>query len=409
MNVTPWTYRLLVVCLFLTGKLEGQSLNFNAVVPSSTQAVFQVDVPYPTADKPQSKLWYMEGAWWTILPTSTGPSLWKRGRKGWEEKKNVRKSLATIPGRADVWANEDAITAVSVDPKELVVFRLIERRIFFRKTWDAEILARLHPPVGEGEIETATIAQDKAGNWWVAADFGDKVCVWNADQNCHIWSSPIVLADGINDDDISLIAVMPEGIGVVWSDQNRQSVRMRIHLDGDSIEDWSEIVTIEEGNRTADDHLNSALSADGTLWLVSKNGVDLEGKSQFVLRVRSPGGNWTNYPYANMNPSKLPSRPIIVTSEDPSKVVSAHSVYDSKNPYLGEIVFGLIDTTSTDILTKVTSIVSPDTTGWVGVNRVNDVTGPKRPFKMGVPWILLCSDKDGRVYELNLTMKLEDR
>lgn len=409
MKPDPRLYVFLFVCLLFNGKSEAQSLNFNSVQPSSTKAVLQVDVPYPTADKPQSKLWHMKGDWWAILPTSSGPSLWKRGKKRWVEHKSVRKSLPMIPGRADVWADENVITAVSVDSQELVVFRLTQKKLFFWDKWHTEILATLRPPVGEGEIETATIAQDKAGSWWVAADFGDKVVVWHAGSDCYEWSDPIVLSEGIDEDDISLVTVLPEGVGVIWSDQNTESVRMRIHLDGDPFESWSKIVTIDEGNLTADDHLNAALSADGTLWLASKNGVDIEGKPQFVLRVRSPEGKWSNFPYADMDPLRLPSRPIIITSEDPAIVLSAHSVYHSGNPYLGEIVFGLVDTADPEILTRVTSIISPDTTRWVGVNRINDVTGSKRPFKTGAPWILLASDKDGKVYESNLVIKFKDQ
>src|SRR5690554_5384230 len=139
MKSNPWMYVLIFVCLIFNGKLAAQSSNFNSVVPSSTKAVLQVDVPYPTSDKPQSKLWYMKGGWWAILPTSSGPSLWKRGKSRWVERKKVGKSLANIPGRADVWAMENVITAVSVDPQKLVVFRLTRRRNFMWNKWDTEI------------------------------------------------------------------------------------------------------------------------------------------------------------------------------------------------------------------------------------------------------------------------------
>src|SRR5690606_22186550 len=123
--------------------------------------------------------------------------------------------------------------------------RLTRSKNFIWNKWNTEILSTLHPPLGKGGIETATIAQDKAGSWWVAADFGDKVCVWNADYSANDWTEPFVLSEGINQDDISLISVLPEGVGVIWSDQNSQSVRMRVHLDGDAPETWSEVIIID--------------------------------------------------------------------------------------------------------------------------------------------------------------------
>ncbi len=404
MKQNLWIVVFLLAGYSTNHRVGAQSLHFGSVEPRSTRAVLQVDLPNPTADKPQSKLWYMDRRWWAILPTASGPSLWERGKKGWVEKEEVRQPLAGIPGRADVWANGKVITAVSVESDKLVVFRLTRRKnLFFWNKWRTEILATLYPPLGEGKIETATIAQDKAGDWWIAADFEDKVCVWNADASADNWSDPFILSEGINPDDICLITVLPEGVGVIWSDQNAEAVRMRVHLDGARPKAWGEVITIEEGNLTADDHLNASLGSDGTLWVVSKNGLDIEGEPQFVLRVRSPEGEWRNFPYANMDPFNLPSRPIIVASEDSPIVVSAHSIYRSDNPHLGEIVYGIIDTTSTDILANITTIISPDTMGWVGKNRINDVTGPKMPFKKGIPWILLASDNEGRVYEAILT------
>ena len=49
----------------------------------TTSPAFQVDYPAPTADKPQSKLWFMDGCWWALLPRATGPSLWQRTETGW--------------------------------------------------------------------------------------------------------------------------------------------------------------------------------------------------------------------------------------------------------------------------------------------------------------------------------------
>ncbi len=364
--------------------------------------VLQVDTPFPTSDKPQSKLWYMDNSWWALLPRSSGPSLWQRTSGGWIEHSAAVASLKGIPGRADVWANEREITAVSVDTHFLTVFRLTKKGRGQGVRWKAQVLATLHPPSASDTIETATIVQNRQGHWWVAADAGGKVCVWHALSGGKRWNGPSVLAEGLDKDDICVITRLPEGIGVIWSDQVQEAVRMRVHRDGQPAAHWDELVVIDSGNRTADDHLNTSLSADGTLWVATKNSLDELEAPQLVLRVRSPKGLWRSFPYGLRDTILEPSRPIVVATEDPGIVLTGHTVYNRKNPYWGEIAFGRVDTLQTGLLADKKAVIVPDTTGWTGIDRINDVTGPKKPFLMNVPWIVLASDKDGRVYEADL-------
>ncbi len=369
---------------------------------SLTKVVLQVDTPYPTSDKPQSKLWYSENSWWALLPRAAGPSLWQRTSEGWIEHTEVGIPLKGVPGRADVWANEDEVTAVGVDPRFLTVFRLQKKDGRRGIKWSARILATLHPPYGSDAMETATIAQDRKGRWWVTADTGGKVCVWNASPGGKRWSEPYILAEGIDKDDICSFAVLPEGIAVIWSDQAGEAVRMRIHRDGSPAGHWDEAITIDSGNSTADDHIRTSLSPDGTLWVATKNSLDELDEPQLVLRVRSKEARWHNFAYAFREAALEPSRPIVLATGNPDIVLAGHTVYNRKNPYHGEIVFGRVDTLQTGILAGTRSVIVPDTTGWTGVNRINDVTGPRKPFPMNVPWIVLASDKDGRVYEADL-------
>ena len=382
----------------------------NADFCPASKPVFRVDYRFPTADKPQSKLWYMDNCWWALLPKSSGPSLWQRTDHGWVEHSEINQALNGIPGRADVWADENRITAVGVDKHLLVVFRVEKSKNESGKKWVSEWLTTLVPPSEDDEIETATIVQDHTGRWLVAADAGDKICVWNSPDGRGKWEGPYILNQGVSEDDICTIAVIPGGVGVMWSDQVHEAVRIRIHQDDQPDEKWEEVTTIDAGNKTADDHLNTAVTADGTLWLVAKNSVDRVGKPQFVLRVRSPQGKWTNYPYCNLDSVKHPSRPVIIATEsDPPLLLSGHTLYNQANPYLGEIVFGVADTTKSGILEHLIPVIVPDTTGWIGSNLINDVTGPKKPFPQNAPWIVLASDKNGSVYEADLSFWFKQR
>lgn len=372
----------------------------------STQPVFQLNFVHPTADKPQSKLWFMDECWWAILPDSTGPTLWQRTEKGWKEYPEVTKKLKGVPGRADVWADEKQVTAVGVADSSLTVFRLCKKVNSSEIQWTSEVLSNLFPPVA-GTIETATIAKDGKGIWWVAATSVSKVCVWFSADDGKNWAAPIDLAVGIDEDDICTITPLKEGVGVIWSDQIRDAVLMRVHKNGNPAEKWESEEIVDSGNKTADDHLNTVLAPDGTLWLTTKNSVDQAGKPQFVLRIRSVDGTWKNKPYLVLeNRMKRPSRPIIVATEDNSFVFVGHGDNDRSvpYPYNSNITFATVDTSLTAIMNNPKIVISPDKSY---NNVVHNVTGPKNPFPKDAPWIILAGDAEGRVYEADLRRLVE--
>ena len=365
----------------------------------TTRPVFKVDFAYPTADKPQSKLWYMAKSWWTLLPRASGPSLWQRTETGWQEHEEVGKALAGIPGRADVWANANEVMAVSVSDSSLTVFQLKATKGEFGPQWTSQIVATLHPPAKGLLIETATIAQDKTGRWWVAADAGTSICVWSAANDGMNWSAPYVLAEGIYQDDICTIAAVPGGVGVIWSDQIRDRITMRKHLNGKPVTEWASPEIAEADNKTADDHLNTALAADSSLWVVTKNSVDKIGQPQLVLRIRSPKGQWTNHPFANRDKNYQPTRPVIIATPDPSLFLTGYTVHDNSAPFRWHIVFSPVNLDAPTITVKPRTVIFPDS-GYKSL--INNITVSKNPFPANAPWIILASDKDGNVYEADL-------
>lgn len=365
--------------------------------------VITLDFHFPTADKPQSKLWYADHSWWAILPDVTGPTLWKRAETGWSEIPQVREKLKGVPGRADVWAEETRVTAVGVDDSSLTVFRLEKLPGNESQHWNTRILAVLLPPVA-GTIETATIGREESGLWWVAATSGASVCVWHSADNGHIWGKPYILASGIDADDICVVTPLAEGTGVIWSDQVRDAVVMRVHRNGNAPGSWDKEILVDSGNKTADDHLNTVLATDGTLWLTTKNSVDKAGEAQFVLRKRSPEGKWINKPYLILaNRMKRPSRPIVVATADNKHVFVGHGDNDRSlpSPYKAEIVFAEVVIK----LDQVTGCFQPVIVPADSLDSfVQNVTGPKLPFPVDAPWIVLASDTEGRVYEADLRM-----
>ncbi len=390
-------YLLLIITLLIAFKSKGQKVtrfpsfhvNFSGSSVLST----------PTADKPQSKLWFMDSHWWALLPDSSGPTLWQRTDRGWKEHPEINNNLKGIPGRADVWYENRTVTAVGVSDSSLCIFRMIPRDAG-GANWQARILGYLNMPQKYPNIETATIARDATGVWWVAADVGGKaIYVWNSKDAVH-WSN-IRVGEDVSSDDISCIVALKNAVVVIWSNQKTEAVYSREHINGQPVNNWSPIHTIASGNQTADDHINTAISANGTLWTATKNSVDKVGYPQLVLRVREPDGRWENDPYLTLGQYIGPSRPVVITTPDPDLILSGYTVYDHKNKkrYDDRIVFGVIDTTSTEILVKRKEIIVPDPSLKI---MINNITGPKHAFPSDGPWIILASDNKGDVFEADL-------
>lgn len=379
----------------------------------STKPVLQVDVPQPTADKPQSKIWFAAASWWALLPTKEGPSLWQRTGAGWHEHGGVRRALTGKPGRMDVWCDAETATAVGVEGRTIAV---VQVRPGIRSNADstAETLASWQAQ-SEAPIETITITRDGRGEWWVAAGvtraasgpikgpaarYGASraVIVWHS-RDARTWTELPPLATGISGDDICLVTRVGDGVGVVWSDQARDEVAFRRHRDGGPAGSWESVELVARGGQTADDHLNATLTSDGRLWLATKNSVDAMGQPQLVLRVREPAGTWRNFPYATKTRQAEPSRPIVVNCGKAGGLVLAHTIYAGGDASRGTITAGWLDAAAPGTEPPMTAIIVPDPTL---TSRINDVTGPKAGFPNDAPWIVLASDAQGRVYEADV-------
>jgi hypothetical protein len=379
-------------------------LGMFAAPGASTHPVFRVDRPYPTADKPQSKLWYGSGSWWALLPGAGSPSLWQRSATGWVEHAHLRASLAGVPGRADVWPEGNEVTAVCIDGSSFAVLRLV-REDQPVLTWKPEVLARWSVP-SSAPVETATLARDRLGRWWLTAPIeggpesgsGRDIVVWTS-PDARTWQRLEPLARGVGSDDLCVVTPVADGIGVAWSDQRRDEVGFAWRRDGSPPEQWTDKETAAAGARTADDHLHAARAPDDTLWLATKNSVDRRGEPQLVLRVRESSGRWQNHSYAPRRDGEEPSRPVIIATFHPDLLLLGHTVYDRANPFRGRIEFGTVSSARLPGSVAFTRVITPAPELQ---SRINDLTTPKQAFPDDAPWIVLASDAQGRVFEADL-------
>lgn len=353
--------------------------------------VFKVDFKDPTQDKPQSKIWFSAGAWWAILPDSIGPQVWKRNEGEWIEEENLNIELRSLPGKADVFSEGGNQFIVLVGDCELKFLRLKTTS----KSIRMELVNSIPIPPDCHEIETATITKDDSGTLWVGSDWNEQVLVWSSTDQGKTWSQPAFLGDSISKDDISVVSRIKGGISVVWSNQLEEAIYERVYLNNEL--DWSGLITVSKGNKTADDHLNSTLLEDGRLILVTKNSVDQNGQPQFVLRVREEEGKWTDFPYVNLTEETSPTRP--VTTHLPNgMIIEAHTIGFPDGS--AEISVNEVRIVSNQPL-EVREIIRLKSANGA---HLNNVTFSKQDYR-GIPdgpWLILLSDRNGNIYEFDL-------
>ena len=276
-----------------------------------------------TADKPQSKVWYHDAAWWCILYDGVAGSYFYRLAGDYWEK-------GTFP---DALVYPAAYTRADVLLSGLNLFVLeweATSPLLYKYEYDGEnrlysllsgFPVELRVPVGH---ETMVIAQDSTGKLWVPFELDGKVkVIYSTSADHRVWNTEgVEIADGLKDDDIASIIAFHGQIGVFWSNQNTESLNFRIHRDGDTEEKWRETETVISGQLVADDHINLALSDDGRVFAVTKTSVDdakepAKGptEAQFILNVRSPDGVWNFYDVSEVS-SVFKTRPIVVLDED---------------------------------------------------------------------------------------------
>lgn len=379
------------------------ALAFPQAITAATDArpAFQVDVPNPTKDKPQSKLWFARGAWWAWLPVMGGSSVWKRTDGGWQRQTHLDAALKGLPGQADVWAGQDTATAVLVEPDRLAVVALQWQQATQRYELAAPPAILQAPPHQgkEGGIETATIARDGQGRWWIAYNWRQIMYVrYTTNSTVREWSEPIAVSTlKVASDDICMIVALPGSIAVVWSDQDQDAIYFRQHKDAAPPETWKPIETAASGGKTADDHLNAAVAEDGTLYIATKNSVDQVDQPQLVLRIRHPHGTWDNLPYAPRTSAGEPSRPIVLLESGSRRIILIHSLYgkDGALPRRNGIAWLTADRHRIELSPAATTLLEAAT-------RLNNATGPKAHLPAAQPWIVLVSDEYGSVFEAQL-------
>ncbi|OKL39547.1 InlB B-repeat-containing protein [Pontibacter flavimaris] len=314
--------------MMTTGYTSGETYIIQPEPSAGTEGFISITplspLPIHTSlgDQPQSKVWKYADKWWAVLPsTNEGTHIWRLDGTEWTRTIQISDSDFT---RADCKVDGSNVHILLFRganlPSKLVSVEY--GSVAGDYTLWSQRSSSVLIPLDAG-VKTATIDIDGTGRMWLASNGNRNALVRWSDAPYSTWSTPIVVASGLTDDDICAVVNLRalNKIGFLWSNQNTKRFGFKTHANGASPATWSadEVPAsqsaIESGDGMADDHLNMAVASDGTLYCAVKTGYKT-GLARIALLVRRPTGSWDNL----YEVSKAGNRPIVILNEHVGKV-----------------------------------------------------------------------------------------
>ena len=380
----------------------------------------------PTADKPQSKLWWNDGSWWADMWTAGGWKIHKLDRavKQWVDTgvavdNRANTSADTLWDGKNLYIAHHVVTISTEDgpkasrpdsPAKLYRYSYADGKYTRSSGFPTTITTN--------SSESMTIDKDSTGSIWATwtqvsgvttGGYTSKVMVNNSKEGGESWGTPQALT-GVDatvapDDISSIVAFGKNKIGVMWSDHTTGSVWWASRTDGQDATSWK-VQSAVRGPNQADDHLNiKSLQADttGRVFAAVKTSFDMNSTArksdpQLQLLVFKPAtGAFDKYTISTIGDCH--TRPQIVLDPENNKIhafQSGPATTVTGCPYSG---------TSGAIYQKTASMDDPVFPAGRGTPviqdstpSVNNVTTSKQSVTSKSGMVVLASDDDDKRY-----------
>lgn len=321
---------LAALLLSLAGSIT--SLGFGSMSASATPT----DIGYrdpsfaasgvsaPTGQKPQSKLWFNDGAWWGALFSTSldGYSIWQLDKvtQTWsdttvlvEPRNNARLDL--LFDGTSLYVVSGEVSAAASTPMEL------RRYSYSPSTRTYQLAPGFPATIVTGGTESAVIDKDTTGTLWVTYTRSNSVYVTHSTVDDATWVTPFVLptvgATNLLSEDQSAVVAHGGKIGVMWSNQNDHAMYFADHVDGTLGSEWTLNPAVQQ-TEWADDHLNLKAANDGRVFAVTKTSLNGPADPLIILSVLELNGTWSRYTFATV--AEQHTRPIVQLDEDNDRV-----------------------------------------------------------------------------------------
>ncbi|UCE03009.1 MAG: choice-of-anchor D domain-containing protein [Candidatus Latescibacterota bacterium] len=371
------------------------------IVPTGTTTSEPIDVGYrdhaygsgphskATAEKPQSKLWWHDGFWWGCL--------WDMGSGA----HRIHRLDVATQSWISVGPNADNRSGTIVDCLwDGSLLHIISHEFegsaatrLWSYTYSGgsySLRAGFPVDVNSEGAEAVTIDKDGNGKLWVTWESGGDIMVNRSLSSDTDWGTPFVLpvqGSSTSSDDISAVARIDGGIGVLWSNQRDKKIYFARHLDGQADTSWEsrEVALSQSGASIADDHLNLAVTPNGYVYAVTKTSMSNSNDPIVYLIRRAPNGNWTDYVVALKSSDY--TRPSLLVDVENDKIYvfsMASGTIWMKVSDLNNISFGS---------GRGEMFINSDQD-----NDINDPTSTKQSVNGTTNLLLIASDEGARCY-----------
>jgi hypothetical protein len=307
-----------------------------------------------TASKPESKLWYAGGSWWSVMysPAANRWRIYKLNVAGSafsdtsvnvDDRRSTRADTLFDPATNKLYIASHVFTTSAGSTSASAANSARLYRYSF--SGSAFTLDGGFPvQINTATSETVTIDKDSAGLIWATWVAGTNVYVNHSmlGSDGAIWGSAYVVpgSAAVSSDDISsLVHYATNKLGVMWSNQNTGQWSFATHADGgaDSAANWTS-QTVPTGFRP-DDHMNLKAGDDGRVYAALKTSES--GSNPLIqLAVRNANGSWQVSTYG-LKSNRL-TRPIVELDEGANMVylfVNCPGLNDTDGENGGDICF----------------------------------------------------------------------
>ncbi|TML92351.1 MAG: hypothetical protein E6G06_06235 [Actinobacteria bacterium] len=295
----------------------------------------------PTAEKPQSKLWFHDGSWWGVLfrPSNAG------GGKFTIQRLDLATQTWVDTGVAADRRESVHLDALSDGNKLYVASSRgsanpsLNRKVrVWGYTYDAT--ARAYTPdrgfpvdIADGEINEVVIDRDGTGILWATFVLHGRVMVTHTEARADRWVTPYVLPVGPaaivrpdpQGDQSGIVRFGGDEVGIMFSSQIDPTglgvMYWATHVDGTGDHTWN-LTQAFSGNRLADEHINlKALpNGDPAGLVLAAVKTSLHASTQMRVHVLRLGndGTWTSHEVGTVTDNQ--TRPLVQIDTDNRRI-----------------------------------------------------------------------------------------
>jgi PKD repeat protein len=370
----------------------------------------------PTADKPQSKLWHVDGVWfaamyhtpsasWHIFRLDRSTNTWVDTGTPIDDRANTHadalwdgSKLYIASHVVTVSTDSTARSSVSGQPARLY-------RYSYQPATKTFVLDPGFPTqINNNSSESLVIDKDSTGTLWATwtqvSGNTNTVYVNSTTGPDGTWGTPVALSHTpLAPDDISTLVAYRNEIGVLWSNQRDDTVYWARRPAGSGPATWT-IGVAYSGRDYADDHLNiKTLQSDdsGRVFAAIKTSLDDDDDVQIALLTFYPFlGTWAASTFGTGEDCH--TRPSVVLDETNGLVhVLATGPSSPGCPFSGAA--GTIYMKSA----PMTAPVFPEGRGLPIIRdassaAVNDATTTKQPVNSATGMVVLAVNNSTRRY-----------